>query len=215
MQGVSSKGDHQPRKYAIDEEASTGDDREETATKALDLLVDGELKLLAIYDARQASADTRTTALAAAAIALPPLILSLSKAFTSNSTLLHWGYLAVVILAILILIIRGWNAWRTRQPTKNQPRLKSQPKHKWLYVSADSAAVADAREKWRDYQVKTGVGKTDPVRVGQLALEMWRARADDSRKVAHIKERLSVLAGILLVFALVITAILVMNAHFK
>jgi hypothetical protein len=160
---------------------------------------------LAIYDARQGSADTRTTALATAAVALPPLILSLSKAFRSNATLLHVSYLAVVAFAIGILLARAWNAWRKRPRDADGGR---------LHVSAEGAAVADASHHWRDYQTAKQVGEANPIRVRQLALEMWRARAGDSRQVAQIKDIISVVAALLLVLALVITGILVARAHF-
>ena len=45
---------------------------QERVTKALDLLIDGELKLLAIYDQRQSNADSRTTALATSCRSSPP-----------------------------------------------------------------------------------------------------------------------------------------------
>jgi hypothetical protein len=209
MCGVSSKQTELPPRYVIDEETSIGSDREESAIDALERLIDGELKLLAIYDARQASADTRTAALATAAIALPPLLLSLSKSFTSNAALLRVGYLVVVIAAIGILLVRVWNAWRTRPSTNTEGVAGG------LHVSAEGAAVADARAKWRGYQKVKQVGQADPVRVRQLALEMWRTRADDSRRVAEIKDIMSVAAALLLAIALLITGILVVNAHFS
>jgi len=57
---------------------------QERATKALELLIDGELKLLAIYDQRQSNADSRTTALATSAIGLPTVVLALAKGFSTN-----------------------------------------------------------------------------------------------------------------------------------
>jgi hypothetical protein len=90
-------------------------DRADRVSKALDLLIDGELKLLAIYDQRQANADTRTTALASAAIALPTLILGLSKSFASNALLLKVGYVTIIVLAFFVFAARSWNAWGRRR----------------------------------------------------------------------------------------------------
>lgn len=227
MRDVSREGTDKQDTHRINEDASIAGDRVEPATRALELLIDGELKLLAIYDSRQASADTRTAALATAAIALPPLILSLSKSFRSNAALLHVSYFAVVIVAIGIVLARAWNAWRRRahdkpseigatETEKHATNAKANAKPSWWpRISAEGPAVKDAREKWRKYQDDTHLDQADPVRVQQLALEMWRARADDSRHVAEIKDIMSVAAALLLALALLITGILVVNAHFS
>ena len=175
-----------------------GVDPDGAASKALDLLIEGELKLLAICDIRQASADSRTTALATAAIGLPTLILGLSKSFASNALLLKVGYVAVIVLAAVgALGPRSWNAWRRRH---DQPG---------FHVSSEAVEVADARDDWRKYQRDMAAGDTDPIRVKQLALQMWRTRAIDSRKVAEIKDVLSVIAAVAFALALVVSAGLV------
>jgi hypothetical protein len=97
---------------------------------------------------------------------------------------------------------RSWNAWRRR-------RDKTGP-----LVSSEAKEVSEARGSWRKYQRETEIGNGDPVRVKQLALEMWRARAIDSRSVAEIKDRLSVLAALAFLLALAVTAYLVGHARF-
>ena len=155
--------------WKIDASAGVQAGKDDGVGKALDLLIDGELKLLAIYDARQASADTRTTALATAAIGLPTLILALSRAFASHAMLLKVGYVLTIVVAFIIIVgARSWNAWRRR---------RTDAKHPGPLISAEAADVAKARHEWRDYQRATAVGSSDPIRVKQLALEMWRTRA--------------------------------------
>jgi hypothetical protein len=188
--------------------------------KALDLLIDGELKLLDIYNARQTSADTRTTALASAAIGLPTLILGLSKSFASNALLLKVGYVAIIVAAFIAVAARSWNAWR-RQPGRrlisteaaSAPQLP-QRWRKVLRISAEAPDVAKARDQWRDYQHDMAPGNRDPIRVKELALEMWRTRAIDSRRVAEIKDILSVVAASAFGIALIVSAGLVWNARF-
>jgi len=76
----------QAKTYALDLEATPPLEAvsADSVSKALALLVDNEAKLLAAYDVRQASADTRITGLATASVALLTLTLSLSKAFSPN-----------------------------------------------------------------------------------------------------------------------------------
>ena len=101
--------------WRIDIEAPGLVDPQGVIGKALDALIDAELKLLAIYDNRQASADARTTALATAAIGLPTLILGVSKSFASNALLLKIGYAGVIVAAFIVVAARSWNAWRRRR----------------------------------------------------------------------------------------------------
>jgi hypothetical protein len=204
--------------------------------KALDLLIDGELKLLDICNARQTSADTRTTALASAAIVLPTLILGLSKSFASDAALLKVGYVVIVILVAFIVVgARSWNAWRRRPGASvsaeaadghpahddqrragpaRRARLRLAQARQWWRFSAEAPAVAQARRQWRVYQRDTAPGNSDPIRVKQLALKMWRTRAYDSRRVAEIKDVLSVLAAIAFGIALIVSASLVWHARF-
>ncbi len=171
--------------------------------KALDLLIDGELKLLDIYNARQNSADTRTTALASAAVGLPTLILGFSKSFASDALLLKVGYVVIIVVAFIVVAARSWNAWRRRRGGSGL-----------LRISAEADGVAQARKRWRDYQRDTAPGNSNPIRVKQLALEMWRTRAIDSRRVAEIKDVLSVVAASAFGIALIVSAGLVWNARF-
>ena len=220
---VTKKKKEHPREYRIAQECPVASDRHETIAKALDLLVEGELKLLAIYDARQASADARTAALATAAVALPPLILSLSKSFNANSTAARWLFSGVVVIVLIIVVIRAWNAWRRRSPAlDDSPAARAEAEQKRhfelsrpFHVSSESREVADARTRWRSYQTEKSVGEIDPIRVRQLELEMWRARADDSRSVAQKKDGISVASAVLLAIALTITGALVWTTHAK
>jgi len=191
--------------------------------KALDLLIDGELKLLDIYNARQTSADTRTTALASAAIGLPTLILGLSKSFASDALLLKVGYVVIIVGAFIAVAARSWNAWRRQPGRRGRRRISAeaasapQPRQRWrevLRISAEAPDVAQARKRWRDYQHDTAPGNHDPIRVQELALEMWRTRAIDSRRVAEIKDILSVVAASAFGIALTVSAGLVWNARF-
>jgi|GEM_PF-6049934 hypothetical protein len=183
--------------------------------KALDLLIDGELKLLDIYNARQASADTRTTALASAAIGLPTLILGLSKSFASDALLLKVGYVVIIVVAFIVVAARSWNAWRRRRgdPVSAEAADVARARQRW-HFSAEAAEVAQARLQWREYQRDTAPGNSDPIRVKQLALKMWRTRAVDSRHVAEIKDVLSVVAAIAFGIALIVSAGLVWHARF-
>lgn len=179
-------------------------DRIERVGRALDVLIDGELKLLGIYDARQASADARTTALATAAIGLPTLILTLSKSFASNAVVPKVGYVVIIVVAFVVVGARSWNAWRRRRSDPAQPG---------PLISAEAAGVATARKAWDNYQRVTAVQDIDPIAAKQLALEMWRARAVDSRRVAQIKDILSVAAAIAFGIALGVSAYLVGHAR--
>ena len=192
------------REWKIDVQASTPADASDRVGKALDLLIDGELKLLAIYDARQASADTRTTALATAAIGLPTLILTISRSFASKALLPKVGYVVIIIMALVVVGARSWNAWRRRRTDHTHPG---------PLISAEALNVVRARREWRDYQRTKTVDDTDPIRVRQLALEMWRTRAMDSRKVAEIKDILSVVAAVAFALALAVSAYLVWHAR--
>ena len=71
-----------------------------------------------------------------------------------------------------------------------------------------------ARGAWRRYQRETPIEKADPIRVRQLALEMWRTRAQDSHRVAQVKDILSVVAAIAFLVALILSAVLVARADF-
>ena len=80
-------------------------------------------------------------------------------------------------------------------------------------MSSEAVEVADARDDWRKYQRDMAAGDTDPIRVKQLSLQMWRTRAIDSRKVAEIKDVLSVIAAVAFALALVVSAGLVWKAR--
>ena len=194
-----------PWKITREAQRESGPIAEDPVGKALDLLIDGELKLLALYDARQASADTRTAALATAAIGLPTLILAISNSFASHAVLLHVGFIVIAAVAALVVFARSWNAWRRRA---------NDPKHARFHISAEAASVAQARRQWREYQRDTLVAAGDPIRVRQLALEMWRTRARDSRNVAEIKDVLSGIAAIAFAIGLAATVYLVWHARF-
>jgi len=202
-----------------------------SAAKALPLLIDNEAKLLAAYDARQASADARITALATASVALLTLTLSLSKAFARNPARLHVVYAVVVVAAVLVGFARAWNGWRRRAVGKMTDddlaaaRSKSartpgengagaRTKNAWT-ISSEAVEVAQARRAWRAYQRETPVRVADQIRVQQLALRMWRARADDSRRIAQTKDKLSAAAAIVFAVALGLSAYLVAHADFS
>ena len=150
--------------WRIDIEAPGLVDPQGVIGKALDALIDAELKLLAIYDNRQASADARTTALATAAIGLPTLILGVSKSFASNALLLKIGYAGVIVAAFIVVAARSWNAWRRR---RNLPG---------IHISSESKVVAEAGEDWQAYQHQHRVDQADPIRVKQLELRLACAR---------------------------------------
>jgi hypothetical protein len=201
--------------WAVDAGATEALDtgQKERLSSALDVLIDGEAKLLAIYDARQASADARIAAFSTGAAALPTLTLSLTDGFTGNETLFEGIYVAVVVAAVLVLVPRAWNAWRRRAIQRDEA-LGQRRFWKGLELSAEAAAVSATRKAWRDYQRTTPVEGADPLHVRQLALAMWRARAQDSHKVAQFKDVLSVVAAVVFGFALLISIILVLHADF-
>lgn len=215
--GVGDTEGDGPEVWAVSAAAELSVDtiERQSVAKALELLIDGEVQLLAAYDARQGSADSRITALATAAIALPTLTLSLSKAFAQNPAPLRLTYVAVVVAAALVVFARAWNGWRRRSVNVTDARLNAmRTKPRWT-ISAEAIDVTKARNEWRAYQRETPVHTADPIRVQQLALGLSRARARDSHKVAQIKDGLSVAAAAVFVAALVISADLVAHAHFS
>lgn len=182
---------------------------------ALQELIDGEIKLLAAYDARQASADARTRATATAALALPTLTLSLAKSFATNESTLNWFYGLVVVASIAALVLALWN-WQQPgidEPATNQQR--AEPARRWR-ISTESQAAKDARTQWRSWydpdMADNSRANTGDVR--RDALRMWRTRAVDSRHIAQLKEKASVGATVGLVLALVGSAVLVILADF-
>lgn len=213
---VTAKDGRGPPTWAVSAapEHTIRDDQQESVAKALELLVDGEVRLLAGYDARQAAADARITALATAAFALPSLTLSLLKAFANDPALLRGAYVGIVVLAGLVVFARAWNGWRRRPIDATDAQLDAmRTKPSWR-ISAEAIDVTVARNAWRDYQRDTPLGAVNPLRVQQLALDLWRARARDSHTVAQIKDGLSVLAAIVFVAALGLSAFLVTKADF-
>jgi hypothetical protein len=126
--------------------------------------------------------------------------LGLSKSFASNALLLKVGYVVIVAVTFVIVGARSWNAWRRRRTKQGH------------LVIAEAAEVAKARRDWR--QRDNGAEKFDPIHVKELALVMWRTRAIDSRKVAAIKDILSVVAAIAFGIALAVSAYLVWHARF-
>jgi hypothetical protein len=153
--------------------------------------------------------------LATGAIALPSLTISLVKAFANNPALLRGAYVVVVVAAGIVVFLRAWSGWRRRRVNATDARLAALRTHPSWTISAEGIDVAEARKAWRDYQAKTRLGETDPLRVQQLALDLWRARARDSHTVAQIKDGLSVAAAIVFVAALGLSAYLVGNADFS
>jgi len=226
---VSETGDDRSEPWALTAKPKlqVGDDKKASVQKTLELLIDGEVKLLAACDARQASADTRTTALATGAIALPTLTLSLSNVFAKDPFPLQALYVVVVATAGLLVLLRAWNGWRGRRiNTTDAAALGTdasatavavedqRPQLRALWtISAETIDVTKARKAWRAYQRTTSLEDADPIRVQQLALDMWRARAKDSHKVAQIKDKLSVVAAVVFVAALTTSAVLVAYAQ--
>jgi hypothetical protein len=192
--------------------ASPGDN-EAADQDVLQELIEGELKLLAAYDARQASADARTRATATAALALPTLTLSLAKSFATNESALNWIYGGVVIASIVVLVLALWNWQRPgrKEGATKQQRNELGPRWK---LSAESEAAKQARRLWRacyDPEGKAAIG-ADTVTVRRRALEMWRTRAVDSHHIAQLKEAASAGATLALILALTGSAVLVIVA---
>jgi hypothetical protein len=200
--------------------------------KALDLMIEGEQKLLAVFDARQASADTKTAAAVAAAVAVPTLTLTLGKSLAQHEAWLNVTYGLVVLAVTAAVLARAWSGHRRRTydvmsyrqvldekerrdaaAKQGSGRARRAPKQ----LTTESMAAKAAREDWWRYQVKDGKTRLDGDDVNavrELALTMWRARAADSRQTAQDKELVTLFAALAFVFALIASAVLVVIADF-
>jgi hypothetical protein len=104
---------------------------------------------------------------------------------------------------------RAWSGWRWRGLDRTAPTGEEQPA-----ISTEAPATWRARSEWRAYQRTTAVGRSDPVRARQLALHLWRSRADDSLAIARTKDRMSVAAALVFACALALSVILVLQGDF-
>jgi hypothetical protein len=190
-------------KRAADDEGVAGLNAE-----AFRLLIEGEQKLLALFDARQASADTKMTAALTGALALPTATLALANPLKADETLLKVAYAAIAFLVIVILVMRfGSGIGRRNAERAKREELGGRPKKK---LSTESLDAALARDAWWKCEATA-----DPLTVQALALELWRTRAKHSRDIAQVKDRAAAIAAAAFVFALIISAILVIRAEFN
>lgn len=189
----------------------------------MDRLIEGELKLLAAYDARQATADARTRATATAALALPTLTLSLTKSFADDEGELNTIYL-IVIAAAVVALVASLVDWQRRKTVKDTMKTEGAPAKRIeertsrlrIRISHESAAAQIARKAWREcYDSEKDCCRCNAVKVRRRALRMWRTRAIDSRHIAQVKEKASAIAMLGLVIALMGSAWLVIAADFK
>lgn len=171
----------------------------DSVAKALDLLIEGELRLLSASEARQSAADTRMTALLTAALALPTLALSLAKDLKVDRTALRWVIAGVGAVIVVLVLLRAWGGWRRRRTLASSGELNVQDLPP---LSAEAPAVRGAVGAWRGYQDATQLAEAEPIRVRQLALRICRARAEDSRQLATSKDRVSAAAAVVFTLAL-------------
>lgn len=178
----------------------SGLDGQEPTVEALGLLIEGEQKLLAVFDARQASADAKLTAAVTGALALPAAALALHRPLNADEGLLKWGYAIVVALVAILFLLRTYGGWlRRREPTPNEPGRKSKKT-----ISAESEEAAAARDAWWGCE-----GTADPITVQEYALALWRTRAQHSRHIAQVKDIIAVVGGCVFVIALALMVVLV------
>ena len=105
------------------EEVTRGIQQEKHLTDpVLVVLVEGEQRLLAVFDARQASADAKLTAALTGALALPTATVALAGAssLSAHPVVLRGGYAAVVGAVILLLVFRLWNGGRWRKRVEGE-----------------------------------------------------------------------------------------------
>jgi len=205
---------------------------------AIKLLIEGEQRLLGLFDARQGSADTKLTAAATGALALPAATLALAERLTIAPNALKLGYAIVVVLVIIAIGLRLWNGAALRRrdkdlkkalpampvsPAPPQEDRRTQqsatgqgPIMSWNVptqirrfrhrkkLSTESARAEKARLQWQGCEPTA-----DLATVQGLALELWRARALDSREMAQKKEKTTAVTGGAFVLALIATVLLV------
>ena len=157
--------------------------------ETLRILIEGEQKLLAVFDARQASADAKLTAAATGALALPAAVLALRDPLGVPPETLRCGYGVVVVLVSVVFLLRMWGGWK---PSKGRK------------ISTESPESKDARDVWWASR-----GSERPETVQARALALWRTRAEHSREIAQDKDFLAFLGGTVFVIALLLMAALV------
>lgn len=178
--------------------SSGNPENDHLSTEALRLLIENEQKLLAAFDARQASADARMTASLTGALALPVATVALAKTQTDEGTF-QCLYAVVVGLVCAAVLIRACVGFKYRKESSGHGR-------RW---SSESIEAATARGHWWGTE-----NDTDPGEVSRRARELWRSRAQNSREIAQIKDIASIAAAVALVAALVVSVILVFGADF-
>jgi hypothetical protein len=175
-------------------------DRAKLWSDSLQLLIEGEQKLLALFDARQASADGRMTAAATGALALPAATLALAKPLERNEDLFKKLYAGVVRVVALVFVVRMLVGWKTK---KKEPGRGTQSSHR-----------SPRRRRTRARSGEGFEGKEAPVAVQQQALKMWRTRAQHSRDMAQIKDVASLAVALLFVIALGLSVAMVAEGDF-
>jgi hypothetical protein len=186
---------------------STDDDPAGRNTEALRLLIEGEQRLLALFEARQASADAKMTAAFTGAVALPAATLALAEPLKANEKHLKWAYAFVVGLLAVVLVMRFLSGLRRRYTEGVVERNGHHRRRRML--STESLDAALARKEWWKCEATT-----DPLTVQAQALELWRTRAKHSRKTAQFKDFAAGIAGAAFILALAILIYLVSEADF-
>ncbi|HEU0318541.1 MAG TPA: hypothetical protein VFR49_14495 [Solirubrobacteraceae bacterium] len=174
---------------------------------ALTILIDGEQRLLAVFDARQDRADAKLAAAATGALAIPAATLALASAKTPT-TVEALAYGADIVFIIFVLMLRFLTGEVVRARVGSGVDASTERRRPWgrRVVSSESVASAAAREAWWSLGPSA-----DPLVVQVQALELWRTRAQHSRQVAQRKEKAAGLAGA--VFAAVLLVIAGIGLH--
>lgn len=145
----------------------------ELRAQALDLLIEQEHKLLAAYQAHQASADARTTAAPTAAFALLTVATTVAKSVGALARCVPYTVLGLIALAALVALTARVAGFRLGNRGDAEP-----------LVLAESMASRDAVLRlWSG-----AVDDADPNTVRELALKLWRGRATDAREAYIAKE---------------------------
>jgi hypothetical protein len=154
---------------------------------ALDLLIEQEQKLLAVYDARQTSADGKAAAALTAALALATVIPTTAKSLSAEN--------GDIFLNIIFLVVAG-----TALVALAARVLGGYKHHRGKILSTEGEGAKKARKALWKYPPDGSY--PDPDYVRRVALALWRNRAKDSRKLAIRREKWAGGAGGLLALVL-------------
>jgi hypothetical protein len=182
--------------------------------EALDLLIEQELKLAAVYDARQSSADSRAAAALTAAFALLSVAAAVAKEAGDTP---HWAIYvalaAIALLAVAAVASRVLAGIRFRRASASAAEGRERARasggrtgeRREPLLSAEGESARHAREDLWSGQAD---GKSAN-EVRELALTLWRGRAQDAREGAIAREKWAGGTAVLLALAVLVSVAVV------